>query len=497
MNQSRYTNSPTQLAPGTQVAQRYCIVRHLGAGADGISYLATDLSAPTDAGNETHACPRRGSEVVVKVYRVVGSWTAVRAWEREARALENLDHPAIPKCLEHRQLPSGELLLVRSYCPGQTLQQRMDGGERLSTGQVQRLTEQLLDVLVYMQSLNPPVIHGDIKPSNIVFGDDEQAYLIDFAAVRETLRARSLSGLGAGTVGYAAPEQVSGRANVGSDLYSLGATLVHLLSHVHPSDLPQRGLKLDYAPHIQAEAWFSAWLGRLLEPRPEDRFADACAARAALQRGPLDESSEADSPATTTELGGRPVAVVRVAGGGTALSLTPPAGSCVSVVVRDRALSLTVRGVGFFGRGVRWEFIFFFIWTGYISVFTLGALLHAATGGVLMGLFMIPFWLVAAYIAGRVAFAMWGRTTIDIAPDGIRLLRQIGGWSRRIHEPLLRWSGARILEERRTARTHCSITLGVKEVRFGGRLAAVEQEWIVNLLNAWAQQALAGTPPST
>lgn len=478
------TNSADFLAIGAVVAQRYRITERMGAGGDGVSYRAIDL------GGEGRDSDAAGAEVLLKVYDVVGSWSGVNAWQREARALENLDHPAIPRCFAHRQLPSGELLMVRSFCPGKTLQQRIDAGQRLSTEQVQSFTEQMLEVLVYLQRLNPPVIHGDIKPSNVVLDDDGKVHLIDFAAVRETLRPRSFSGLGTGTVGYAAPEHAVGRGGVGSDLYSLGATLVHVLSHVHPSELPARGLQIDFEAHVQVEPWFGAWLSRLLEPQPEARFATASAARDAFRSRMHDEFD-----ASARVPGSRAIeAAASSRSSATALAnaatwLTPPADSRIGVSVQGQSLKLVVGGVGFWGRGVRGESTFLIVWTTFIGLFTATIVSGLSPGRWLPVLMMLPFWWIGYYFAVRLAFSMWGRTTVEIGPGGASVHKQLGAWSRRVKAPLARWSGARIaaVNGDHTTWHDCRITLGLDEIRFGEKLARVEQQWLVGLLNGWAE----------
>lgn len=483
MYESKNENQSSSFATGSVVDGRYRITARLGVGSDGATYRAQDLDHGSN--HRKAGSPNDPRDVLLKVYNVEGTWSAVRAWEREARALENLDHPAIPRCIEHKQLATGELLMVRAYCPGKTLQQRIDAGERLAGERVHCLTERLLDVLVHMQSLNPPVIHGDIKPSNIVVGDDGLAHLIDFAGVRATLRPRGTSGLGSGTVGYAAPEQAAGRPGLGSDLYALGATLVHVLSHVHPSDLPARGLTLDFAQHVAVEPSLVAWLGRLLEPKPEERFASAVAARdaylgdvSALPRG-------GDSTTSSSALKPTGAAVPSDA---SAPVLQPPPDSKIAVSTSVETLRLVIGGVGFFGRGVRVETVIMALWMAHVTVFTIG--MFDAARGSAMPLLMLPFWLVGLFIGARLAFSMWGRTTVEVGPNGSSVHKRLGVWSQRVHAPLSRWAGARITiaRTRNVTRHHCTVSLGVEEVRFGDKLATVEQEWVVGLLNGWAEK---------
>jgi hypothetical protein len=444
--------------PESVISDRFRLVRRLGRGGDGIAFLAVDQ--------------KTGGEVTLKAYPLRGNWAGARAWEREARALGNLDHPAIPKYVSHQQLASGQLIVAWEHVTGESLDQRLRRGQRLADDEVLVLTQQALDVLVYLQGLNPPVIHGDIKPSNLILDQTGRLYLIDFAGVRETLRPRDLSGLGGGTPGYAAPEQVSGRPGVNSDLYALGVTIVQLLSHVHPCDLPSRGLALDFAGHVSAEPWFIAWLERMTAPEPQVRFRDAREALLAFRARGL--------PAVTAGIEALPA-------GGSAgpVSLVPPSGSRMQLLTSADILALTIGGVGFLGKGVRSEAVFWVFWTAFIGFFTFGVMMRGTNQPSLMLVFLIPFWLVSVYVACRLCFAMFGTTAITVSPREVRVTSKLGAWSRRVEAPTSSWGGAR-LEEVRTRhgrRQFCALSVGARDVEFGHQLSHPERVWAVTLLN--------------
>lgn len=465
---SHATNSlHSELSLDPSIAARYCALEPLGQGGDGVVYAAEDA--------------RSRERVVLKVYSLGRAWSGAKAWATEVRTLEQLNHPAVPRHVAHEQLSDGRLLLVRSFAPGRTLKEGIDAGKRTTTEQVLALTEQLLDALVHLQSLNPPVIHGDIKPSNIVVDDDGVARLIDFASVRPTLRRSDVSGLGAGTLGYAAPEQMTGRVGVNTDLYSLGASLVHLLSHVHPSDVPTRGLMLDYAPLIQAEPWFVSWLGRLLQPDPELRFRDAEQAQQAF-RSRMNDTSRLAAPAPTQL---------------TQVGPTPPARSTIAVERTNMGLRISIPGVGFFGRGSRGEAIFWLFWTVHITFLSVG---FGLGGKLLPLLLLLPFWGVSFYVAGRVLFAMFGRTDIELTPAQVTVRRHLGRWIRRLEAPLSDWAGVAVREmrSRNHTWTRCVVAVGVDEVPFGDKLSRVEQDWVVGTLNgsAGALREALGLPPT-
>jgi serine/threonine protein kinase len=139
--------------------------------------------------------------------------------------------------------------------------------------------------------LSPAVLHRDIKPSNIIWGKNRQAYLVDFGAVQEKAKAEGATFTVVGTGGYAPPEQLWGRAVPASDLYALGATLIHLLTGTAPVDLPQRQMRLQFRDKVSLTLSFAHWLETLTHPDPELRFSNARKALEALQASGSPSSS--------------------------------------------------------------------------------------------------------------------------------------------------------------------------------------------------------------
>jgi len=151
---------------------------------------------------------------------------------------------------------------------------------------VKQIAIQVLEILNYLHRLNPPVIHRDIKPQNIIRKSDGQLFLVDFGAVQDMYRHTLLkSGTFVGTYGYMPPEQFRGKAYFSSDLYGLGATLLFLLTHRSPADLPQTRMRIDVRNCVEISPEFADWLERMLEPAVEDRFGSAQAAMIALRDG--------------------------------------------------------------------------------------------------------------------------------------------------------------------------------------------------------------------
>lgn len=261
--------------PGSVIADRYHVVRVLGRGGFAVTYEAEDR--------------RDGTRVAVKELHLdtVERWRAVERFEREARVLAGLDHPRIPRYVDFiAPADDGAFVLVQTLAPGRPLSRLIADGLRFTEPAARDLALQVLDVLVYLHALSPPVVHRDLKPQNLIRTDDGHVMLVDFGAVRDTLAAESTAGSVVGTYGYMAPEQYQGAASPVSDLYGLGATLAHVLSRRPPSDLPHVRLKIDVDQALNVSPTFRAWLGRLLEPAPEDRFRSAADARAALLGAP-------------------------------------------------------------------------------------------------------------------------------------------------------------------------------------------------------------------
>lgn len=260
--------------PGEIIAQRYQIISILGQGAVGTTYESVDLHA--------------GKRVALKELSLqrITDWKALELFEREARVLSHLNHPAIPRYLDYFQVdtPSHQgFYLVQELASGRSLYSLVQDGWHATETQVRHIAAQILDILNYLHSLTPPVIHRDIKPQNIIRRDDGQIFLVDFGSVQATYQNTLTGSTVVGTYGYMAPEQFRGQAFPSSDLYGLGATLLFLLTHRLPAELSHRQLKMDLRSRLNLSPEFAEWLHKLLEPAVEDRFSSAKQARAVLR----------------------------------------------------------------------------------------------------------------------------------------------------------------------------------------------------------------------
>ncbi len=215
------------LQPGTVLQGRYLIERLISQGGMGAVYQAIDQ--------------RLGSIVALKQI-LVGDAGMRKAFEREARLLASLRHPALPVVSDHFTEEAGQFLVMQ-FIPGDDLGSMLDRKSNTFTTvsalpQVLLWADQLLDALHYLHSHDPPIIHRDIKPQNLKLTPRGEIVLLDFGLAKGSANpslsttARSVR---AYTTQYAPLEQIQGTGTEPrSDLYSLAATLYHVLTGEAP-----------------------------------------------------------------------------------------------------------------------------------------------------------------------------------------------------------------------------------------------------------------------
>jgi serine/threonine protein kinase len=262
------------LQPTDILQSRYRLIQQLGQNAGRQTWLAEDLSASN-------------LSVIVKLLAFSNqvNWDVLKLFEREAGVLRQLNHPRIPKYRDFFSIDDRTLWfgLVQEYIAGVSLKTALESRERFAIEKIYQIATELLEILTYLHELNPPVLHRDIKPSNLIWGEDQQIYLIDFGAVQEQPSTPGQSFTVVGSYGYTPIEQFGGRAVPASDLYALGATLIHLLTGTCPADLPQQNLKLQWCDRATCPPSFTHWLDKLLEPDSSQRFQTAQEAQQVLE----------------------------------------------------------------------------------------------------------------------------------------------------------------------------------------------------------------------
>ncbi len=262
-----------QLAAINLSPQGYQVDRVLGQNFHGgrVTYLAQDLKAK--------------NLVVVKQFQFAGNtWGNYDAYQREVDILQQLDHPRIPKYLTSWETPSG-FCLVQEYKAGATL---ANSGRKLTLDEVKQMAIDILEVLIYLQQQQPPIVHRDLKPENILIDERNQVYVIDFGFARSNDQEVAASSTVKGTLGFMPPEQLFNRPLTNAaDLYSLGVTLVCLLTGHKSAEIDQlidHNYRLDLRSHLgHLPASFLAWLIKITDPNPDRRYSDAQQALTALQ----------------------------------------------------------------------------------------------------------------------------------------------------------------------------------------------------------------------
>jgi serine/threonine protein kinase, bacterial len=255
---------------------RYEVIRELGDGGFGKTFLVRDLQMPS------------ARECVVKQLKPLHENAEIYAmvqdrFQREAAILERLgEHDQVPRLYAYF-CEADLFYLVEEYVEGDTLTQKVQREGAQSEAIVKAMLVNLLPAIVHVHQQK--IVHRDIKPDNILLRrSDQKPVLIDFGAVKETMatvlntQGDSSRSIVVGTPGYMPSEQMVGRPVYGSDLYSLGLTAIYMLTGKLPQELdtdPQTGAFLwrGYVP--QVSEGLAAVLDRAIQINPGSRFGSA------------------------------------------------------------------------------------------------------------------------------------------------------------------------------------------------------------------------------
>lgn len=279
-------NPDTPIAPlhaDTVLQDRYRIVRQLGRGGMGAVYEAVD--------------ERLGITVALK--ETLSSEDSMRKqFEREARLLAGMQHPALPRVSDHF-VEGSRAFLVMQFIEGVDLARIIaQQPGPFPREQVIVWADQLLDALIYLHSRDRQVIHRDIKPHNLKLTATGQIALLDFGLAKAQASDPSVTASQAFfgyTRHYAPLEQIQDqRTDPRSDIYALGATLYHLLTGIKPPDAMVRAaavvnggadpLRPADQIHEAVGPQLTAILNKALAQKPEDRYENANEFREALRR---------------------------------------------------------------------------------------------------------------------------------------------------------------------------------------------------------------------
>ncbi|GMH36972.1 hypothetical protein BSKO_04845 [Bryopsis sp. KO-2023] len=459
---------------GEILKDRYKVVEVLGKGGSGITYKAIDVTV--------------GSEVAIKCLSLRGmtDWKQLDLFEREAKTLEQLNHPNIPKYLDFFEqdfTDDRRFYIVQEIASGKTLAELVKEGWRASEDEVRRIAVELLGILDYLSNLRPPVVHRDVKPENIVLEGGKtggRVYLVDFGGVQGMVQDTfALGSTIVGTYGYMAPEQFRGDAQPASDLYSFGATLLYLLSGRAPNTFRQERLRIAFRDSVTVSPDFEDLLEGLLEPLPEDRIS----ARDALQLLKPEESRNQ----RTNRMGGR---VKRKR------KNPQPAGSRCQVEKSRSRLVVEVPPAGFTGDSVMTG-SFAVAWNAFVLFWTVSA--FTAGGGLLPLLFSLPFWAAGTQLTRMSIGSSLVRETLNIGRRTFSIGKELAFFKK--NRPVFdedESSKKKVVGESRDLVKAQLVTImvvngvpqmaieireGARKHLFGEGLDAVELEWLVQQIN--------------
>ncbi|NJM07941.1 serine/threonine protein kinase, partial [Candidatus Gracilibacteria bacterium] len=268
------------LAPATVIRgarDTYTIMNLIGRGGMGVVYRARrDSDGAIWALKEMRPQAELAPEDMAENRRL---------FVQEAELLRSLSYPNLPvvaDLFENDSRPT----LVMEYVPGQTLEDMMhEANAPLLKTQVLGYGIQLCRVLNYLHTQTPPIIYRDLKPSNVMLTPEGVLKLIDFGVARTFKKSKQKDTIAMGSAGYAPPEQYGkGQTDPRSDIYALGATLLHLLTALPPIPLqtPQPGSITALNPSVDAAT--EAVIIKAMDLSRDQRFADCKEMEQALQR---------------------------------------------------------------------------------------------------------------------------------------------------------------------------------------------------------------------
>jgi serine/threonine protein kinase len=260
----------------------YQVLGILGEGGTGITYRVQDEQT------------QRQVALKILMLRQAIDWKTLELFEREAQILQQLQHPQIPRYLDYFVVDDERdrsFYIVQELAEGKPLSQWVEEGWHGTEEDIRAIALQILHILDYLHRLNPPVIHRDLKPQNLIRREDGQISLVDFGAVGSTYHNTLMRGSTVvGTYGYMAPEQFQGQAVPATDYYGLGATILFLLTRRSPAELPVHRLKIEFRSRLSLSPLFADWLEKMLEPGTQERYGSAKEAIGGLQT-PMRKSS--------------------------------------------------------------------------------------------------------------------------------------------------------------------------------------------------------------
>ncbi|MBW4643274.1 MAG: pentapeptide repeat-containing protein [Goleter apudmare HA4340-LM2] len=274
------------------LSDRYQVIKPLGQGGFGATFLACDLALPGEPSCVIKQL--RPSTTAPQVLQM-----ARELFEREAKTLGIIgNHPQVPRLLDYFE-EGQQFYLIQEYISGATLQQEVKRNGTFTEAGVKQFLSEALPLLQYIHERK--VIHRDIKPANLIRRtQDARMVLIDFGAVKNQVTQAitnqsehtALTAYAIGTPGFAPPEQMAMRPVYASDIYALGVTCIYLLTAKSPKDLaynPTTG-EMIWEPLVQVSDHLKSVLRKMLDVSVRNRYQSAEEVLRGLEMEPYLES---------------------------------------------------------------------------------------------------------------------------------------------------------------------------------------------------------------
>lgn len=267
--------------PGDILRQRYKIIKQLGSGHFGNTYLAIDLDFPVERLCVVkHLSPKNPAPEAFAI--------AERLFRKEAESLSSLgEHDRIPRLYAYFE-ENGQFYLVQEYIQGHNLTEEFQPGKRWSEAETVQLLQELLEILAFVH--REKKIHQDVKPANIMRRDgDGKLILIDFGAVKKAVNVdeKGETSIIIGTPAYMAPEHSLGRSEFCSDVYAVGILGIQALTDLPAKEVPRdkdglrqtlNDLQIKISPQLKSV------LDRMIHPQSKKRYQNGTKALQAVEK---------------------------------------------------------------------------------------------------------------------------------------------------------------------------------------------------------------------
>ena len=456
---------------------RYQIQRQLGNNAGRQTLLALDTTTQ--------------NLVVIKLLIFNGeiTWEHFKLFEKEAKTLKNLSHPAIPRYLDYFEVETNfgkGFALVQSYLNAISLEEHIKQGCTFSEVDLKAIAKGVLEILSYIHNRYPALIHRDIKPANILLSNRTahsvgEVYLVDFGSVNNILDSGHSMTI-VGTYGYMPPEQFLGKKPIAaSDLYGLGATLIYLATGENPGSLANEEFRICFEDYVNFFPSFTDWLQYMIEPSLKKRFQSAHEALKALEKPKLTKN---------------------VSSGNIAILTTKPAGSRVILTKENNYFQAIISPQGFSMRVIPMIGMAIF-WHGFLVIWYFIALSTWFSGGWFFAVLTLVHLVMGMWLVLVILFAILGETSLQIDHQHISLKYQLFGLNyyqlrsasrqdiskiEKINTSYIKNYDGDIVE----VKPKINLWVGTKKVILGGDdlLSDPELDWLAYELSDWLDLSL-------